>query len=167
MPNKVVFESTSLCTGITVVTAVFLLFRERHLLLECGFAFYIQLTSHLSTCRLRKSFTILKWDFHFFWDVLCPHLCQNLLLYVCMSQISEKKLKKYEKEYHTIREQQEQQEAPIERYEVDLSCVCLCVRAHDASLLGFTQLHSWLCAYEYLHDLLGRACVCPYAFNLG
>ncbi|XDV53897.1 hypothetical protein PO909_022294, partial [Leuciscus waleckii] len=31
--------------------------------------------------------------------------------------ISQKKLKKYEKEYHTIREQQEQQEAPIERYE--------------------------------------------------
>lgn len=34
-------------------------------------------------------------------------------------QISQKKLKKFEKEYHTIREQQEQQEAPIERYEVD------------------------------------------------
>lgn len=33
-------------------------------------------------------------------------------------QISQKKLKKFEKEYHTIREQQEQQEAPIERYEV-------------------------------------------------
>ena len=36
-------------------------------------------------------------------------------------QISQKKLKKFEKEYHTIREQQEQQEAPIERYEVDMS----------------------------------------------
>lgn len=35
-------------------------------------------------------------------------------------QISQKKLKKFEKEYHTIREQQEQQEAPIERYEVDM-----------------------------------------------
>lgn len=34
-------------------------------------------------------------------------------------QISQKKLKKFEKEYHTIREQQEQQEAPIERYEVE------------------------------------------------
>lgn len=34
-------------------------------------------------------------------------------------QISQKKLKKFEKEYHTLREQQEQQEAPIERYEVD------------------------------------------------
>ncbi|XP_008322629.1 rab GTPase-activating protein 1 isoform X3 [Cynoglossus semilaevis] len=34
-----------------------------------------------------------------------------------MKQISQKKLKKFEKEYHTIREQQEQQEAPIERYE--------------------------------------------------
>lgn len=33
-------------------------------------------------------------------------------------QISQKKLKKFEKEYHTLREQQEQQEAPIERYEV-------------------------------------------------
>ncbi|KAA8584222.1 hypothetical protein FQN60_008007, partial [Etheostoma spectabile] len=32
-------------------------------------------------------------------------------------QISQKKLKKFEKEYHTLREQQEQQEAPIERYE--------------------------------------------------
>lgn len=45
---------------------------------------------------------------------------------LCTSQISQKKLKKYEKEYHTIREQQEQQEAPIERYEVNpsLSSVC-------------------------------------------
>ncbi|XP_074473328.1 rab GTPase-activating protein 1 isoform X1 [Sebastes fasciatus] len=34
-----------------------------------------------------------------------------------MKQISQKKLKKFEKEYHTLREQQEQQEAPIERYE--------------------------------------------------
>ncbi|XP_013981327.1 rab GTPase-activating protein 1 isoform X4 [Salmo salar] len=33
------------------------------------------------------------------------------------NRISQKKLKKYEKEYHTMREQQEQQEAPIERYE--------------------------------------------------
>lgn len=37
----------------------------------------------------------------------------------CVSlQISQKKLKKFEKEYHMLREQQEQQEAPIERYEV-------------------------------------------------
>lgn len=36
-------------------------------------------------------------------------------------QISQKKLKKYEKEYHTMREQQAQQEDPIERFEVRLS----------------------------------------------
>lgn len=35
-------------------------------------------------------------------------------------QISQKKLKKYEKEYHTMREQQAQQEDPIERFEVRL-----------------------------------------------
>lgn len=43
------------------------------------------------------------------------------LHWVCLSlslQISQKKLKKYEKEYDSMREQQEQQEAPIERYEV-------------------------------------------------
>uniref|UniRef100_A0A672KVQ8 RAB GTPase activating protein 1 n=1 Tax=Sinocyclocheilus grahami TaxID=75366 RepID=A0A672KVQ8_SINGR len=62
---------------------------------------------------------------------------KKLMELACSMKVT-KKLKKYEKEYHTIREQQEQQEAPIERYEVDLSCV----RAHDASLLGFTHLHS-------------------------
>lgn len=41
-------------------------------------------------------------------------------LLLVVQQISQKKLKKFEKEYHTIREQQEQQEAPIERYEVDV-----------------------------------------------
>uniref|UniRef100_A0A671T589 Rab GTPase-activating protein 1-like n=1 Tax=Sinocyclocheilus anshuiensis TaxID=1608454 RepID=A0A671T589_9TELE len=54
---------------------------------------------------------------HLLYFSITYYLCQYLLLYVCMSQISQKKLKKYEKEYHTIREQQEQQEAPIERYE--------------------------------------------------
>jgi len=48
------------------------------------------------------------------------HADTLICLCFCMSQISQKKLKKYEKEYHTIREQQEQQEAPIDRYEVDL-----------------------------------------------
>lgn len=68
----------------------------------------------------------------------------------CMSQISQKKLKKYEKEYHTIREQQEQQEAPIERYEVILSLSCV---------QGFTHLHSRLCGYEYLQESFGRVCL--------
>uniref|UniRef100_A0A8C2HSH6 Rab GTPase-activating protein 1 n=1 Tax=Cyprinus carpio TaxID=7962 RepID=A0A8C2HSH6_CYPCA len=42
---------------------------------------------------------------------------KKLMELACSMKISQKKLKKYEKEYHTIREQQEQQEAPIERYE--------------------------------------------------
>ncbi|KAI7792968.1 putative rab GTPase-activating protein 1 [Triplophysa rosa] len=42
---------------------------------------------------------------------------KKLMELACSLKISQKKLKKYEKEYHTIREQQEQQEAPIERYE--------------------------------------------------
>ncbi|XP_043106242.1 rab GTPase-activating protein 1 isoform X4 [Puntigrus tetrazona] len=42
---------------------------------------------------------------------------KKLMELACGMKISQKKLKKYEKEYHTIREQQEQQEAPIERYE--------------------------------------------------
>ncbi|XP_060939512.1 rab GTPase-activating protein 1 isoform X1 [Limanda limanda] len=42
---------------------------------------------------------------------------KKLMELACSIKISQKKLKKYEKEYHTIREQQEQQEAPIERYE--------------------------------------------------
>ncbi|ROL48538.1 Rab GTPase-activating protein 1 [Anabarilius grahami] len=42
---------------------------------------------------------------------------KKLMELACSMKISQKKLKKYEKDYHTIREQQEQQEAPIERYE--------------------------------------------------
>ncbi|KAG5272550.1 hypothetical protein AALO_G00166750 [Alosa alosa] len=42
---------------------------------------------------------------------------KKLMELACSIKISQKKLKKHEKEYHTMREQQEQQEAPIERYE--------------------------------------------------
>uniref|UniRef100_A0A3Q3AE36 Rab GTPase-activating protein 1 n=1 Tax=Kryptolebias marmoratus TaxID=37003 RepID=A0A3Q3AE36_KRYMA len=42
---------------------------------------------------------------------------KKLMELACSMKINQKKLKKFEKEYHTIREQQEQQEAPIERYE--------------------------------------------------
>ncbi|KAM3873834.1 rab GTPase-activating protein 1 isoform 2-T2 [Diretmus argenteus] len=42
---------------------------------------------------------------------------KRLMELACSMKISQKKLKKFEKEYHTLREQQEQQEAPIERYE--------------------------------------------------
>ncbi|XP_056146295.1 rab GTPase-activating protein 1 isoform X2 [Lampris incognitus] len=42
---------------------------------------------------------------------------KKLMELACSMKISQKKLKKFEKEYHTMREQQEQQEAPIERYE--------------------------------------------------
>uniref|UniRef100_A0A8D0ASF0 RAB GTPase activating protein 1 n=1 Tax=Sander lucioperca TaxID=283035 RepID=A0A8D0ASF0_SANLU len=45
---------------------------------------------------------------------------KKLMELACSIKISQKKLKKFEKEYHTLREQQEQQEAPIERYEVDI-----------------------------------------------
>uniref|UniRef100_A0A4W5PFX6 RAB GTPase activating protein 1 n=1 Tax=Hucho hucho TaxID=62062 RepID=A0A4W5PFX6_9TELE len=75
-------------------------------------------------------------------DLLLCEVSIYLPLCVCLSlslQISQKKLKKYEKEYHTMREQQEQQEAPIERYEVlyyllsvDLVTVSLCVTVPQA-----------------------------------
>uniref|UniRef100_A0A8C5CZE8 RAB GTPase activating protein 1 n=1 Tax=Gadus morhua TaxID=8049 RepID=A0A8C5CZE8_GADMO len=42
---------------------------------------------------------------------------KKLMELACGMKISQKKLKKHEKEYHTIKEEQEQQEAPIERYE--------------------------------------------------
>ncbi|XP_028665044.1 rab GTPase-activating protein 1 isoform X1 [Erpetoichthys calabaricus] len=42
---------------------------------------------------------------------------KKLMELACSMKISQKKLKKYEKDYYTIREQQAQQEAPIERYE--------------------------------------------------
>lgn len=48
------------------------------------------------------------------------HVALSLIVLI-FQQISQKKLKKFEKEYHTLREQQEQQEAPIERYEVQLT----------------------------------------------
>lgn len=47
-----------------------------------------------------------------------PILLKFVLWFIL--QISQKKLKKYEKEYHTMREQQAQQEDPIERFEVGL-----------------------------------------------
>uniref|UniRef100_A0A667ZFD8 RAB GTPase activating protein 1 n=1 Tax=Myripristis murdjan TaxID=586833 RepID=A0A667ZFD8_9TELE len=42
---------------------------------------------------------------------------KKLMELACSMKVRLKKLKKFEKEYHTMREQQEQQEAPIERYE--------------------------------------------------
>nr|XP_029500289.1 rab GTPase-activating protein 1-like [Oncorhynchus nerka] len=42
---------------------------------------------------------------------------KKLMELACSMKISQKKLKKYEKEYDSMREQQEQQEPPIERYE--------------------------------------------------
>ncbi|XP_043355038.1 rab GTPase-activating protein 1 isoform X3 [Dermochelys coriacea] len=42
---------------------------------------------------------------------------KKLMELACNMKIGQKKLKKYEKEYHTIREQQAQQEDPIERFE--------------------------------------------------
>ncbi|KAF3821103.1 hypothetical protein GH733_011256 [Mirounga leonina] len=45
---------------------------------------------------------------------------KKLMELACSMKISQKKLKKYEKEYHTMREQQAQQEDPIERFEVRL-----------------------------------------------
>lgn len=42
---------------------------------------------------------------------------KKLMELACNMKISQKKLKKYEKEYHTMREQQVQQEDPIERFE--------------------------------------------------
>ncbi|XP_042534574.1 rab GTPase-activating protein 1 isoform X1 [Dipodomys merriami] len=42
---------------------------------------------------------------------------KKLMELACNMKINQKKLKKYEKEYHTMREQQAQQEDPIERYE--------------------------------------------------
>lgn len=42
---------------------------------------------------------------------------KKLMELACNTKISQKKLKKFEKEYHTMREQQAQQEDPIERFE--------------------------------------------------
>ncbi|XP_061788102.1 rab GTPase-activating protein 1 isoform X1 [Nerophis lumbriciformis] len=42
---------------------------------------------------------------------------KKLMELACSMKISQKKLKKFEKEYHAMMEQREQQEAPIERYE--------------------------------------------------
>ncbi|XP_072816192.1 rab GTPase-activating protein 1 isoform X2 [Vicugna pacos] len=42
---------------------------------------------------------------------------KKLMELACNMKISQKKLKKYEKEYHTMREQQAQQEDPVERFE--------------------------------------------------
>ncbi|PKU38081.1 rab gtpase-activating protein 1 [Limosa lapponica baueri] len=44
---------------------------------------------------------------------------KKLMELACNMKISQKKLKKYEKEYHTMREQQAQQEDPIERFEAE------------------------------------------------
>ncbi|XP_053229251.1 rab GTPase-activating protein 1 isoform X4 [Podarcis raffonei] len=44
---------------------------------------------------------------------------KRLMELACSMKISQKKLKKYEREYHAMREQQAQQEDPIERFERD------------------------------------------------
>uniref|UniRef100_A0A672J6N8 Rab GTPase-activating protein 1 n=1 Tax=Salarias fasciatus TaxID=181472 RepID=A0A672J6N8_SALFA len=52
---------------------------------------------------------------------------KKLMELACSMKVSQKKLKKFEKEYHTMREQQEQQEAPIDLYTCHVLCVFLCV----------------------------------------
>lgn len=47
-----------------------------------------------------------------------PSLIKCLICEWLYGQINQKKLKKYEKEYLVLREQQAQQEDPVERYEV-------------------------------------------------
>lgn len=50
--------------------------------------------------------------------VLLPSLIKRLICECLYEQINQKKLKKYEKEYLVMREQQAQQEDPVERFEV-------------------------------------------------
>jgi len=59
---------------------------------------------------------------------------KKLMELACSMKISQKKLKKYEKEYHTMREQQAQQEDPIERFEVCLLMAWVDVKSFHFSL---------------------------------
>lgn len=73
------------------------------------------------------------------------HLNPRSGLFSSTQQISQKKLKKFEKEYHTIREQQEQQEAPIERYEVQIAELILFVYWHFWHLLSCQKQNGTFC----------------------
>uniref|UniRef100_A0A8D0G9I9 Rab GTPase-activating protein 1 n=1 Tax=Sphenodon punctatus TaxID=8508 RepID=A0A8D0G9I9_SPHPU len=66
---------------------------------------------------------------------------KKLMELACNMKISQKKLKKYEKEYHAMREQQAQQEDPIERFEVTpfgLFVLCIILTAKPSIARYFT-----------------------------
>uniref|UniRef100_A0A673Y2M5 Rab GTPase-activating protein 1 n=1 Tax=Salmo trutta TaxID=8032 RepID=A0A673Y2M5_SALTR len=104
---------------LTLFTAKFPLYMVFHIidLLLCEVSIYLPLTSRED---------LLATDFEGalkFFRVPVPKRyrseenAKKLMELACSMKVLQKKLKKYEKEYHTMREQQEQQEAPIERYE--------------------------------------------------
>uniref|UniRef100_A0A8C7RXM1 Rab GTPase-activating protein 1 n=1 Tax=Oncorhynchus mykiss TaxID=8022 RepID=A0A8C7RXM1_ONCMY len=104
---------------LTLFTAKFPLYMVFHIidLLLCEVSIYLPLTSRED---------LLATDFEGalkFFRVPVPKRyrseenAKKLMELACSMKVLQKKLKKYEKEYHAMREQQEQQEAPIERYE--------------------------------------------------
>ncbi|EPY89613.1 RAB GTPase activating protein 1, partial [Camelus ferus] len=92
-------EEIGYCQGQSFLAAVLLL----HMPEEQAFSVLVKI---MFDYGLRELF---KQNFE---DLHCKFYQLERLM-----QISQKKLKKYEKEYHTMREQQAQQEDPIERFE--------------------------------------------------
>ncbi len=144
--------------------AVFLLFRERHLLLECGWTFYIQLPSHRSTYVLYINH-LLFWNeiLHFLRCTLSTSVSipSSVCLYV--TDQSEEAEEVREGIPHHSRAAGTAGGAHREIWGRFILRLFVCVSTWCVS----AGIYTWLCAYEYLHDPLGRACVCSYAFNLG
>ncbi|TRY69665.1 hypothetical protein DNTS_028427 [Danionella cerebrum] len=101
-------------------------FQLERLMQECIPELYthflnLGLEAHMYASQWFLTLFTAKFPLYMVFHIIDLLLCEgiNVIFNVALAllKISQKKLKKYEKEYHTIREQQEQQEAPIERYE--------------------------------------------------
>uniref|UniRef100_A0A452G2K9 Rab GTPase-activating protein 1 n=1 Tax=Capra hircus TaxID=9925 RepID=A0A452G2K9_CAPHI len=112
---------------LTLFTAKFPLYMVFHIidLLLCEVPFFLYMVVFSSFFKTSKDDLLLT-DFEGalkFFRVQLPKRyrseenAKKLMELACNMKISQKKLKKYEKEYHTMREQQAQQEDPIERFE--------------------------------------------------
>nr|XP_054092659.1 rab GTPase-activating protein 1 isoform X2 [Callithrix jacchus] len=81
----------------------------------------ISLEAHMYASQWFLTLFTAKFPLYMVFHIIDLLLCEGISVIFNVAlgllKISQKKLKKYEKEYHTMREQQAQQEDPIERFE--------------------------------------------------
>ncbi|KAH0615601.1 hypothetical protein JD844_005053 [Phrynosoma platyrhinos] len=81
----------------------------------------ISLEAHMYASQWFLTLFTAKFPLYMVFHIIDLLLCEGISVIfnvaLALLKISQKKLKKYEREYHTMREQQAQQEDPIERFE--------------------------------------------------